>query len=119
MYFDSKIVDNLQVVVGMSLTKWKMTEYELVTGETVNGVTKYSESAIKYSIKGAKFGGRIGIEYKISDNLAFNAIFQLVELGTDWSHLPSDEPDEEGRNFTVGLKAWNPSWLQFGLKFSF
>jgi len=98
LFIDSRIISNLQFILGASLNKWTVTE-------KVDGVSE------KYSIKGIKFGGRFGLDYKISDNLSFNAIFQFTELGHS-SLLEDPMPD-------AGTYTLNPSWLQLGFKFSF
>jgi len=98
LFIDSRISSGLQFILGGSLNKWSVTEHD-------EGVSK------KHSIKGIKFGGRFGLDYKISDNLSFNAIFQVTELGHTYA-LEDPMPD-------AGPGVWNPSWLQLGFKYSF
>jgi len=98
LFIDSRISSSLQFILGGTLNKWAVTEKE-------DGVSK------KHSIKGVKFGGRFGLDYAINDNLSFNAIFQVAELGHS-NALLDPMPD-------TGATPWNPSWLQFGFKFSF
>ena len=105
MFFDSIIVDGLQFLVGGSLNHWSMTEKQ------ADGSTE------THNISGVKFGGRIGLEYTINEKFAFQAIFQLIELGTNRSHI--DDPTAPGYTRTTGNRTWNPSWLQFGVKYSF
>jgi len=103
LFIDSRISSSLQFILGASLNKWTVTKRE-------DGVSQ------KYSIKGIKFGGRFGLDYKISDNLSFNAIFQVTELGHS-SALIDLEPGETAPEY--GAEPWNPSWLQFGFKYTF
>jgi len=98
IFIDSRISSSLQFILGASLNMWTVIEKD-------GGVST------NYSVKGIKFGGRFGLDYKISDNLSFNAIFQLTELGH--SGLV-EEPISE-----IGADPWNPSWLQLGFKYSF
>jgi hypothetical protein len=81
----------------------------------------------KRDFDGPKFGGRFGLEYKISEKLSFNAILQIIELGQSRSATPImiSDPDrpghykESGYTYTTGNRPWNPSWLQFGFKYTF
>jgi len=98
LFIDSRVSSSLQFILGASLNKWTVTE-------TDEGVSE------KYSIKGIKFGGRFGLDYKVSDNISLNVILQVTELGHS-SALLDPMPD-------AGAEPWNPSWLQFGLKYSF
>jgi len=105
IFVNSRVNDNLFFIVGMSLNKWEMDE-------TVNRVKTY------HSIRNPKFGGRFGVEYKISENMAFNAVFQMIEFGHNRSWI-QDSGKDEGYLYAAGSKPWNPSWLQFGFKFTF
>jgi len=103
-FINSGIDDNMQFFIGLSLNKWTINEK--IEAEQFDG---------KHSIPGFKFGGRIGLEYKFSDNLAFNAIFQLAEVGL---HDPIlEEPLDPQKEF--GQRPMNASWFQFGVKYSF
>jgi len=105
LFIDSRISSSLQFILGGSLNKWTVTE-------------KYEGVSEKYSIKGIKFGGRFGLDYKISDNLSFNVIFQVTELGhSSLLQVPKEPDDPPVPN--AGPRAWNPSWLQLGIKYSF
>jgi len=122
MFVPTRIIDNLQLVLGISVNQWSLFQkngYDEVpnpaTGQ--NTLVRALGKKETYSVPGIKFGGRIGLEYKISDKLAFDVLFQLIEVGQDRSHFiqfyESDTP------FITGAKPWNPSWLQFGVKYSF
>jgi len=98
LFIDSRISSGLQFILGGSLNRW-------------TAIVKGDDISEKRSIKGIKFGGRFGLDYKISDNLSFNAIFQVTELGHDFM-LEDPMPD-------AGSMPLNPSWLQLGFKYSF
>jgi len=104
LFINSGIVDNMQFFVGLSLNKWSISEK--IEAEHFDGT---------HSIPGFKFGGRIGLEYKFSDALAFNATLQLAEVGL---HDPVyEEPLDPKKG--VGQRPMNASWFQFGVKYSF
>jgi hypothetical protein len=114
MYINSRINDNLFIIVGMSINKWELTE-NIYDDE----VSRYLKE--KRDFDGPKFGGRFGLEYKISEKLSFNAIMQYIEFGHDWSAIPILDNDDKPTGYTYadGTKPWNPSWLQFGFKYTF
>jgi len=105
LFVNSRINENLFFIVGISLNKWEMDE-------TVNRIKTY------YSIRNPKFGGRFGVEFKISENLAFDAVFQMIEFGHNRTWLP-DPSKGDGYLYAEGSRPWNPSWLQFGFKYTF
>jgi len=98
LFIDSRISSSMQFILGASLNRWTVTQKN-------DGVSE------KHSIKGIKFGGRFGLDYKISDQLSFNVIFQVTELGHS-AALEDPMP-------SAGPYTWNPSWLQLGVKYSF
>jgi len=106
LFINSRIDDNLFFIMGMSLNKWEMTQ-------TVDNVKTY------YSIRNPKFGLRFGLEYKISDNMAFDALFQMIEFGHNKTMLLADPNDNDKYLMAAGTRPWNPSWLQFGFKYTF
>jgi hypothetical protein len=110
LFVDSKIVDSLQVFVGMSLNRWSVTAKEDMIG-VLNGQLIPFEQHTTHSIPGLKFGGRLGLEFKASDQLAFNFMFNMVEVG----HSSSMERPE----VPAGERPWHASWFQIGAKFSF
>ena len=83
-------IDKLRLVSGISLNRWKVKE-EVGTVSTTT------------SVKGLKFGGRLGLDYTASAHVSCGLMLQLVELGTD-------------ANSTKGV---NPSWLEFGVRYRF
>jgi len=72
----------------------------LVTGLSVN---KWVRGEAQTSVKGVKFGGRIGLDYELNHHWIAELTVQVVELGTDG-------------NATKGL---NPSWAQLGVRYQF
>jgi len=121
MFFDSRIVDNLKVVLGISVNKWSLEQKngfdEVLNPNTgIYSLVRAPGKKETYSIAGPKFGGRIGLEYQISDSLAFDVIFQIIEVGQNRSHFLEND---DGYTYVTGSKPWNPSWLQFGFKYSF
>jgi hypothetical protein len=104
LFIPSGIADSMQFFIGLSLNKWTINEK--IEAEDFDG---------SHSIPGFKIGGRIGLEYKFSDALAFNATLQLAEIGL---HDPVyEEPLDPKKEF--GQRPLNASWFQFGVKFSF
>lgn len=79
------------------------TSYEklrLVTGLSINKWVRGEEEA---SVKGVKFGARIGLDYAISPHWTGEFTIQVVELGTD----------------DKATKGLNPSWAQVGVRYRF
>jgi hypothetical protein len=97
--FISTPMEKLRIITGLSLNKWSMK------------VTTPAENYTN-SVKGLKFGGRIGFDYAFSKHVTGEVIFQAVELGSDMDYQKT--PDYP--NGTYGI---NPSWLQFGVKYHF
>jgi hypothetical protein len=83
-------VDKLRLVSGISLNKWRAKAEAAGVSETE-------------TIKGIKFGGRLGLDYGINSNLSCGLMLQVVELGTD-------------AGATRGI---NPSWVELGVRYSF
>ncbi len=83
-------VKDLRLTTGLSLNKWR--------GKAE--VLGFSESE---SVKGVKFGARLGLDYQISENWSANLTYAVSELG-----LNADS--------TKGL---NPAWVMLGAKFHF
>lgn len=110
IFFNSRVVDNLKVFVGASLNKWIINEK---IGE--NSWGEYYGTDENISIPGYKFGGRIGLDYKISKHFALNAIFQVIEIGHQTPMWEEPLTPEE----RFGARPLNASWLQFGLKYTF
>ena len=122
MFVNARVVDNLYFVIGISVNQWSLHQkngFDEVTNENtgINTLVPAPGKSETYSIPGLKFGGRFGIEYKVSDNLAFDVLFQIIEAGQNRSHFVQDTTT--GQTFITGSQPWNPSWLQFGVKFSF
>lgn len=82
--------ENLRLVTGISLNKWRSKAEAAGISETVTA-------------KGVKFGGRMGLDYVIGNHWSASVMLQVVEYGTD-------------KLQTVPL---NPSWLQFGAHYRF
>lgn len=102
LFIDSRISDSLQILVGGSLNSWTMTR-------------KSDDPSETKSIPGVKFGGRFGLQFNANENLSFNVIFQFIEVGHSYAMVR----DENNVMPVAGPRPWNPSWLQFGLKYSF
>lgn len=83
-------VENLSLVTGLSLNKWRAS-YD------APGI---SESE---SVKGVKFGGRLGVDYQLTPRFSLNVFLTAVELGTD----------------STATQGVNPSWIQVGGRFHF
>lgn len=82
--------ENLHLVTGISVNKWRATAEAGGISESEN-------------IKGLKFGGRLGLDYRINQQWSANVMLQAIELGA--------EPN--------GYFGVNPSWIQVGAKFHF
>jgi hypothetical protein len=93
-------VDKLRLISGICLTKWSLK----VDSDDLGSFTN--------SVKGIKFGGRIGADYAITPKLSAEMLLQVVELGTDQDF--TRQPN--GLNGIVGI---NPVWLQIGVKYHF
>jgi len=81
----------LQFITGLSLQKYKVKA-------EATGFGSASET-----VKGPKFGARLGLEYQFNPAWSGQLLVQMTELGTDAAA-------------TTGV---NPSWLQAGVKFHF
>jgi len=126
LFFDSKISDNLKILVGMSINKWTLnyTSTESMEGEWDAGGWEGDGLRHSFSVPGIKLGFRIGLEYQLSDKMSFDVIFQMIEVGhsnmvAKWTESDSQYWDPDGVTPVYGPTAWNPSWLQFGLKYRF
>jgi hypothetical protein len=74
----------LRLLAGLSLNKW-------YRGES------------KTSVKGIKFGGRLGVDYELASHWTAEFTVQAAELGTD----------------AYATKGLNPSWAQLGVRYRF
>ena len=83
-------IDKVRLVSGISLNRWKVKEE--AAGLSTNT-----------SVKGIKFGGRLGLDYTASAHVSCSLMIQLVELGVD----------------AGSTKGINPSWLEFGVRYRF
>lgn len=83
-------LDRLQLVVGLSLNRWTW-DYQDPTGHT------------KSTMKGPKFGARLGFDWWMNKHLTATVLLQQTELGTD----------------NRSSRAYNPSWLQVGATYRF
>jgi hypothetical protein len=77
-------------VTGISLNKWSMSKSPEPAG--------YSSS-----VKGPKFGGRFGVEYRFNSTWSGHVLLQGSEIGTD----------------ALATKGLNASWVQVGAKYHF
>jgi hypothetical protein len=82
---------DLQFITGLSINKYKVKSEVVDVGNNTE------------TVKGPKFGARLGMEYKINPAWSAQLLLQMTELGTDAAA-------------TTGI---NPSWLQLGVKFHF
>jgi hypothetical protein len=80
----------LTLITGLSLNQWRWDHH---------GPTGHDTKAIK----GIKFGGRMGLDYRMSPRFSTRITLQQVELGTD----------------KQAIYGYNPSWLQLGVQYHF
>lgn len=92
-------VDQLQLVFGLSLNRWKVD---------AKGPAGTSSS----SVDGLKFGARLGLDYAITRNLSAQALLQVSELGT--TSVFKQNGDKR-----VGPEGINPAWIQLGVRYTF
>ncbi|MCL1907899.1 MAG: hypothetical protein FWG12_00850 [Holophagaceae bacterium] len=119
LYVDLKRFENIKFLVGLSVNTWHVNQDIWVTGI---GYTKNHDAFS--NIPGLKLGGRIGFEYQYSDKVAIELLYQLCELGHSHAVVRANDVDEDGKITTeympdYGPKAWNPAWLQLGVKYRF
>jgi len=81
---------NFFLVTGISINKWSMSKSPEPAG--------YSSS-----VKGPKFGGRLGVEYRFNTSWSGHVMLQGSEIGTD----------------AKATKGLNASWVQIGAKYHF
>jgi hypothetical protein len=67
------------------------------------GISANREDLAGEKVKGTKLGGRIDLEAALTDHLAGVVTFQAITVGLDG----------------LGSAAYNPSWLQAGLRYRF
>ena len=82
---------DLQFITGLSINKYKVKAEAAGLGSDTE------------SVKGPKFGARVGLEYQFNPAWSGQLLLQMTELGTDAAA-------------TTGI---NPSWIQAGVKFHF
>jgi len=87
-------------LAGDVFTQTAFSNLRLLTGISFN---KWARGEDATSVKGIKFGGRVGLDYAFDPHWTCELTVQIVELGTD-------------ANATRGL---NPSWAQFGARYRF
>ena len=87
-------------LAGDLFTDTGWNKLSLVTGLSINRWQMKVDSTTS-TVKGIKLGGRIGLEYRMSKACSADLLLQAVELGTD----------------PQGITAYNPSWLQVGVKY--
>jgi len=93
-------------VAGELLTPLGGSRFTLSTGASLNGWRwDHQEPGFHdtQSIKGVKFGGRLGLDFRVSPRFSVLALLQLTELGTD----------------RQAIYGYNPSWLQVGARYHF
>lgn len=88
-------IENLSLVTGINLNKWRL---------------KYKAPGIDEdeSVEGVKFGGRLGLDYRINARFSVNLSVNATELGVDRVGMAE-----------FGNQGWNPSWVQVGGRFHF
>lgn len=91
---------DLKVITGLSINLWRYS------GETRNGAEHKWGLDGKLAPGDLKFGLRLGAEYRITKQWSTDVLLQMVEFGN------KKADDYTGRDF-------NPSWLQFGVKYHF
>jgi len=82
---------DLQFITGLSINRYKVKAEATGFGSTTD------------TVKGPKFGARLGLEYQFNSAWSGQLLLQMTELGTDAAA-------------TTGV---NPSWIQAGVKFHF
>ena len=95
------------LIAGMSANNWNVNS--TVNDSADPTVAGTSEPVKKFF---GKFGFRTGLEYQFSRNLSMTALFQQTELGSD-ARLRKNGDD------IYGYQGINPSWIQFGIRYSF
>ena len=95
-------IPRLRIITGVSLNQWSLKNSDPINGSWTN------------SVKGVKFGGRIGMDYMINKNWSAELLMQIVELGTN-EELTSKSPNGDD----YGVRGVNPSWAQLGVKYHF
>jgi hypothetical protein len=87
-------------LAGDIFTSTPFARLRLLTGISLN---KWSRGDAKTSVKGLKFGGRLGVDVALNPKWSAELTFQAVELGTD----------------ALATKGLNPSWAQLGVRYHF
>jgi len=88
-----------QGILGISLNNWSQSQSGTETEHAVFPVK---------DAKGLKFGLRVGVEYRLSDRFALEALLQQTELAG------RDTDDTATRVGGV-----NPAWIQIGARYRF
>ena len=93
-------IEKFQVVTGLSVNLWRYI------GDSRNGADN------KWGLNGAmapggvKLGLRVGFDYTFTKQITGEVLMQLVEFG--------NQP-----NGVASYQNFNPTWLQFGVKYHF
>jgi len=95
--------EKLNMITGISINTWSVSN---------KGFEPGFEPVLNNG-KGLKFGGRLGLEYRINQNWSAQVMLQAIELGQDYRGF--DGYGQEMKGFT-GL---NPCWIQYGARFHF
>lgn len=104
-------VQDLSLVTGLSLNKWSFSS--TIPAGQVNPLT--GDAKTSGSIRGYKFGGRLGLQYKVSSMISAELLLQQTEMG---SNNPGDLPIGTA-GATPYITNENPGWLQLGVRFHF
>lgn len=108
-------VQDLSLVTGLSLNKWSFSS--TIPAGRVNPLT--GDAKTSGSIRGYKFGGRLGLQYKVSSLISAELLLQQTEMG---SNNPGDAPignTDPANQAPLFITNENPGWLQLGVRFHF
>lgn len=83
-------VPKVALVTGLSLNSWRWDYQD-------------KDQHVTPTFRGAKIGGRVGFDVRVSPRTTASLLLQMTEMGTD----------------STASKAYNPSWVQAGLRFRF
>ena len=95
------LVDNLTLVTGLSVNQWRYS------GQTKGGNPHPFGLDGSYAPDDVKLGFRVGMDYRISKQWSSEVLFQMVEFGS------------RDKSNDIHYHNFNPTWLQFGVKYHF
>lgn len=99
---------NLSFVAGLSLQKWNFR-----TSKPATSVSPIGADASSGTIKGLKFGMRLGLEWKFNTHWSGELMMQQTELGSQDNEVKGNTTDP------TYLSNENPGWFQVGARYHF